>query len=400
MTATYAADVHFSWANRTLTGTVTISAVNRSGTGVDRVYLNTVMARLGSLHLGTITVDGARRTASIDDQTIVVPFGGVLPDGGTITVKLGFGATLRSSTSGSSWMFTRTNGIADLYRWIPWISQRIAFDRPNHGDPFLTLVSPRVTLRIRTDQRLVIAVTGARTASSPGGLDQTFVATTVRDLVLVAAGDFRVSDATVGDNVVRVVTRPGAPAAAMMTAAKAALTKLEARLGPYPYKVLKVIQTAGGFGMEGPGVAWIPGPVGTSNLTYLVTHEIAHQWFYGMVGNNQATEPFADEAATDFTARSVLGLKRSSRCATDTLDRSIYHYSSTCYYETIYIQGGNLLDSARAKMGSTAFWAAIRRYISDHRWGIVRTRMLLDALDAATPVDLRSWWRPRFPSLY
>ena len=51
-------------------------------------------------------------------------------------------------------------------------------------------------------------------------------------------------------------------------------------------------------------------------------------------------------------------------------------------------------------MGSAAFWAALRTYVADHRWELVHTRTLLDALDDATPLDLASWWRSRFPSLY
>ena len=134
--------------------------------------------------------------------------------------------------------------------------------------------------------------------------------------------------------------------------------------------------------MEGPGIAWIPTGTG-SNLRYLVTHEIAHQWFYALVGNDQAREPFADEAVTDFVARDVLSMRRSSRCAKAELDLSIYHYSYKCYYEDIYIQGGNLLNRARRKMGSAAFWSALRGYVADHRWEIVHTRTLLDALDDA-----------------
>ena len=42
----------------------------------------------------------------------------------------------------------------------------------------------------------------------------------------------------------------------------------------------------------------------------------------------------------------MLGLRRGSRCGTATLDRTIYRYSSTCYYEQVYIQGGNLLADA------------------------------------------------------
>jgi len=100
------------------------------------------------------------------------------------------------------------------------------------------------------------------------------------------------------------------------------------------------------------------------------------------------------------TARAVLGLRRASRCGTTTLDRTIYRYSSTCFYEQIYIQGGNLLADAKHRMGSTLFWAAVRDYIEDHRWGLSHTGTLLRALDDATPLDLSARWRSRFPKVY
>ncbi len=148
--------------------------------------------------------------------------------------------------------------------------------------------------------------------------------------------------------------------------------------------------------MESPGLIWIPTGVAATNLRYLVAHEAAHQWFYGIVGNDQAREPFADEAAADFVARYVLSQRRASRCPTARLDRSIYAYTAACYYETVYIGGGNLLDDDPAADGECdAFWTALRGYIASHRNGIATTRSLLDALDAATPLDLagRSSWR-------
>jgi hypothetical protein len=179
-----------------------------------------------------------------------------------------------------------------------------------------------------------------------------------------------------------------------------AVTKLEGRLGPYPWPVLRIVQSSGGYGMEGPGIVWIPAGVARSNLRYLLMHETAHQWFYGLVGNDQAREPFADEAVADMVARYLTGTRRGSRCATGTLDRSIYAYSSACYYERIYIQGGNLLDNARKRMGTGAYFATLRRYLAGHRWELVHTRTLLDALDAATPLDLARGWDSRFPTLY
>ena len=45
--------------------------------------------------------------------------------------------------------------------------------------------------------------------------------------------------------------------------------------------------------------------------------------------------------------------------------------------EQVYIQGGNLLADAKRAMGSTRFWAAVREYIDDHRWGLSHTGTLL-----------------------
>ena len=345
-------------------------------------------------------VDGTAVAATRSGQTITVPLGGVLPSGATVTIVVPFRATLRSTTGGDSWLFTRANGITDMYRWVPWISRTTAFSRPNFGDPFVTPVSPLVTLRFHTDVRTKVIVNGTRTAVSADGLTTSWKLVNVRDVVVNAASDYRTAGQQVGDTAVRVHTRPGQPSASILSAAVNAVTKLEAKLGPYPWPVLRIVQSAGGLGMEGPGVVWIPAGVAPGNLRYLVMHEVAHQWFYGLVGNDQAREPFADEALTDMVARYLTGTRRASRCTTGALDKSIYAYSAACYYERIYIQGGNLLDNTRKTMGTSLFFATLRRYLADHRWQLVHTRTLLDALDAATAKDLASGWRSRFPTLY
>jgi aminopeptidase N len=218
---------------------------------------------------------------------------------------------------------------------------------------------------------------------------------------VTAAPDYRTASRVVDGTTVRVYYRPGAPGAAMLDAAADTFGAYVGRLGPYGHPTFKVVQSAGGYGMESPGLIWIPTGVVASNLRYLAAHETAHQWFYAIVGSDQATEPFTDEAAADFMARFVLGLHRASRCGTGRLDLRIYDYGPTCYYEVVYIQGGNLLDDARRRMGSTAFWAALRGYVAANRDRIARTSTLLDALDAATPLNLGgTLFAPRFPRLY
>jgi hypothetical protein len=374
---------------------------NTSGASIDRVELNTITARLGRMRLRLVTVDGQAVAATVSDQTVVVPLGGILPAGATTSIRVSYGATLKTGLSGSDWLFTKSNGVVDLYRWLPWVSRKIAFDRPNHGDPFETPVSRAVKVRIGTSIPLVLATTGDRQSISADRKTQVFVASNVRDFTVTAATDYRTSDRVVGSTTVRVYYRPGGPGAAMLDAAADAFDAYRKRLGAYPYPTFKVVQSAGGYGMESPRLIWVPTGVASSNLRYLAAHETAHQWFYGLVGDDQATEPFTDEAVADFVARNILGLKRASRCSTGRLDLTIYDYSATCYYERIYIQGGNLLDAARVKMGSTAFWGALKGWVDANRYRIATTQSLLNALDAATPIDLgATLFAPRFPRLY
>jgi hypothetical protein len=396
ISAQYDVEASLNFGTRAFKATTTITLRNDSGTPIDRLELNTVATRLGAMQLGPVTSAGKPVAATVHDQTIHVPLGGILGAGQSVTVTVAYSATLRSTTSGSNWLFTRANGIADVHRWIPWISRDVPFNRPNHGDPFITPSSPRVRVALTTDRALVIASTGDQVAKS--GLTTTFQATNVRDFAFTAAPDYHTTSAKVGAITIRVYYRSGFPASSVLSYAKHALTAYQPLVGAYPYPSYDLAQTAGGYGMESPGLTWIP--TGAANLNYLVHHETGHQWFYGIVGSDQAYEPFTDEALTDMLARYVLSMRRASRCSTARLDLSIYRYSTACYYEDIYIQGGNFLDDLRRSMGSTAYWKALRDYVAAERYKLVSTKTLLSTIDSHTSLSFTSRYHARFPRLY
>jgi hypothetical protein len=395
---TYDVSVRLSYNSRSFTVDTVMTIENTSGGPIDRLELNTVAARLGGLRVRAASVAGKAVKVTVDDQTLVMPLGGVLRDGGLVQARLIFSSTLRSNTAGPNWMFARVNGIVDAYRWLPWVSRRLPFDRPNIGDPWITPVSPLVRVKITTDRPLVIATSGERIARS--GLTQTFEAVNVRDFSITASPDYRTSSVVVGDTTIAVYYRPGGPGVSLLAQARNALTKMEALVGPYPYGTYRVAQSAGGYAIESPGLVWIPRGAPSSNLAYLVHHETAHQWFYGLVGGDQANEPFTDEAMAEFMTRHVLGTRRASRCRTSRLDLSIYRYSSACYYEVVYIQGGNFINDLRVRMGPTPFWEGVRAYIAENRFKIAPTKTLLETLDAHTTLDLVPRFEPRFPRLY
>src|SRR5262249_19682088 len=221
------------------------------------------------------------------------------------------------------WLFTRTAGVVELYRWLPWVSREVSFER-QAGDPFVTGTSPRVRVRIRSDRPVFVASSGDQIAgATQPSRDVTLFGADVRDFNLILSETYHVSTKIVAGVKVRVLTRPGGlPAATLHALARRALLSYNAHIGPYPWPTLTLAESAAGYGMESPALFCLP-PHRTHALPYLVSHEIAHEWFYGLVGSDQVADPFADEAMADFLARDLIGTLRTSRCPFERADRSI-----------------------------------------------------------------------------
>ena len=404
VSATYRVNAAITVRTGALDVTTRIVATNNSGAGIDRLELNTIAARLGGIRVTSATVDDLPVRVTVADQTLLVPLGGVLPAGATTTLTIAYRATLRSGRTDGDWMFTRSGGTLALYRWIPWVSRALPFARPNNGEPFVTPSSPRVDIELLTDAPMVLAAPTTEVDEYVAGTGNAWSLTVndVRDVSVVLAPDFRMAAGEAKGVTVRAFTRPGGLSATqLLQQASDAISTEAGLLGvPFPLTSLTVVETPGGVGLESPGLIWVPDSLDLRNRTYAVYQSTAHQWFYGLVGNDQRTEPFADEAPADLLARTSLGTLRATRCSQAPLDRTIAGYSRTCYYEVVLVQGGRLLDDVRRRMGTEKFWAAMASYLQSNRLRLGGTRQLLEALRAASPVDLLPLIRPRFPTLY
>ena len=404
ISATYHVNAAITVRTGALEVTTRIVASNNSGDGIDRLELNTIAAKFGGIKVIAATVDDAPVKVKVQDQTLLVPLGGVLPTGESATVSITYRATLREGILDGDWMFTRHGGTLALYRWIPWISRAIPFAHPNNGEPFLSVSSPRVDVEILTDAPMVIAAPtdDVDEFAAGAGAFYSFGLTDVRDVSIVLAPDFRVAKGDVGGVPIRAFTKPGGlTGAQLVSQAEAAIAEQSRLLGvDFPWTTLTVVETPGGVGIEAPGIIWVPDRLDFRNRTYALTQSVAHQWFEALVGNDQRNEPFADEAPADLLARTTLGTLRATRCGRAPLDRTIVSYSRACYYEVVLVQGGRLLDDVRRRMGTKAFWKAMGGYLVANRYGLGGTRQLLEALQAGSKVDLTPLLRPRFPTLY
>jgi aminopeptidase N len=243
------------------------------------------------------------------------------------------------------------------------------------------------------------ATSGRQVASD--GRAKTFLAENVRDFNFTAARDYRLRSGTAlnGRVHIKVYTRT-LPAGTLLDWARRSLERFSSRIGRYPYPTYVVAESSrGAIAMESPALTWIPAGTPSSNLPFLMAHETAHQWFYGVVGNDQTEDPFFDEAMAELLARSWVGF-RGSRCATARLDLSIYQYSGSCYYEQVYIQGANFLNDLRQDMGSKRFWDVVRRFWRANRFENVTTRQLLMAFRNEAGAWVLPRFRKRFPSLF
>jgi hypothetical protein len=397
LAATYDVSAKLRWSYRKLRVTSTASVTNGTEESVTALSFNLLPAKIGSMVLGKVLVDEAPAETSVGGQTLTVSLPEPLDPEQGVNVVINYSARFNTTTTDKNWMFAKLNGVVTAFRWIPWLSRAVKFKRPNFGDPFVTASSPKVTVSLTSDRTLKYATTGKR--KSVSGLTQTFVARDVRDFNFSASPHYRVAKGTSGDTKIRVFYR-SLPADVMMRWAKRSLARFSEQVGAYPYPFFVVAETEGGSGMESPGLIWIPRSTRRSNLPYLVAHETAHQWFYAVIGSDQAREPFAEEAPADFLARHLLDNRRASKCAKANLDGTVYDYSAKCYYEVIYIQGGNYLNRYRKRVGNSAFWAGLRAYYREYRFGLGGTRQLLDALDAAAPPGLAGGHAQRFPRYY
>ena len=171
-----------------------------------------------------------------------------------------------------------------------------------------------------------------------------------------------------------------------------ALQRLTGRFGHFPYPDLWVaIAPAQSSGIEFPGALQF-GDTRHEDLTGLATHELAHQWFYGLVGGNQARDPWLDEAFASYaeaslggaTDRSYYDLEAIPDRVRGDLGDPMAEWSDRgfgTYYQGVYRQGAAVLLAARAQAGPDRFDAALRDHIARHAHTVTRPTDVAAAFD-------------------
>ena len=153
---------------------------------------------------------------------------------------------------------------------------------------------------------LAIAASGVVVDQSQAGDTQTQTVLTgpMRDIAL-AVGDLRLAQRSLSDGIkINAWVLPAHAAQGPQLADQGAgqVQNLEAEVGPYPFGELDIVDTPGAFGgVEYPGLVYIGVVSARGNFEEATVHEVGHQWFYSLIGDDQLLQPWLDEAAASYT---------------------------------------------------------------------------------------------------
>jgi hypothetical protein len=271
----------------------------------------------------------------------------------------------------------------------------------NNGESFYSLAADySVTLDHPTALSVPATGTSVDTPGTAGRTVTRATAAKVRDFAWAAGPFSKVSGTSPSGVKVNVYAVSGISAAdsrSMLNVSESAIDAHAGRFGGYPYGEVDAVLDNGFWfgGMEYPG--FVLDLVDSNALT----HELGHQWWYGIVGDDEYNSPWLDEAFADYSTDLAEG-KTGNGCwnsvswassAERITDSMAYWDAHPNRYSTVvYGYGKCALHDLRRLIGDTAMTGLLRGYAQSHWYGVSTTAEFKAAAQAATPVDLTSFW--------
>jgi aminopeptidase N len=110
-------------------------------------------------------------------------------------------------------------------------------------------------------------------------------------------------------------------------------------------------------------------------LTLITAHEVAHQWWYALVGSDQGRTPYLDEALATYSELLFIdryypdqhdwwwGLRVDMYAPAGFVDTPVYDfYSPRSYIDAVYLRGAQMMDALRDILGDEVFFEWLRAY--------------------------------------
>lgn len=352
---------------------------------------------------------------------------------GRLQIQIDFSLKLPAQPGKLAFTFRQTN-IGDWYPFVPpydatrgWLAYQ-----PAAVGEYLAydLADFEVHLELHNPAELELTIAASSWAVEDA-LGYHYRHDAARNFVLSISPQYDVYEAMVGT--VRVVsyvypevTDSGQGA---LNVAVDALSLYSEYFGPYPHQTLSLVQSEFPDGLEYDGLVYIGqeyywgyGGDLQNLLTFITAHEVAHQWWYGRLANDQATEPWLDEALATYSEVLFYELGHGEDLplpvtpVADTLAEwwwlfrvefydpsegfvgdSVYQYGSwRPYINAVYLRGVLFLDELRNLMGDQAFLEALAIYAQSNQDRFVDADDFWTAVESTSDVDLGPLQRKYF----
>ncbi|MCB0212556.1 MAG: M1 family metallopeptidase [Anaerolineae bacterium] len=420
-----------------LTGSEQIYYTNNEDVPLDeivfRLYPN-LPGYGGQMKIDTVRVDEQAITPTLDsnETALRVPLPAPLLSGEAVDISLSFEATLPTHTDEGYNIFSFTEGTAALAGFYPVIAtyDDEGWDReipPTYGDAtYLDIALFQVHLTVPTE--MIVAASGSLIDSRDNGdgtKTLTLVTGPMRDFYIAMAEDFQIASQVVDGITVNSYYPPALAEGgqAALHYAVDAFALFNQRFGPYPYAEFDVIATpttAGG--VEYPGIVVIaeglydqPGGF----FEHATVHEVVHQWWYGLVGNDQIDAPWLDESLTNYSTalywEEIHGAETSemvinsyfkepyeyakanggNRAITD----SVSEYTEAEYSAFIYGKGPLFFNALRQELGDDRYFEVMKTYLARYKYKNATKQDLIETIEQTSGQNieplLETWLETR-----
>ncbi len=417
-------------AGPTLSGTESASFTNRQSVDLSEVYFRLFANYPGGgskITVSRTTVDGAAADTTLEaqDTALKVPMAKPLAPGAQVNIQLDFSVSIPRTAPGHYADLIADPDVTTLPSVYPLIP---AYDSKGwHLEvppPFGDLVYANVsfyTASITAPSSENLIVSGSTVSSvdnSNGTKTWRIVGAPMRDFDINFTDKLQKTSGKVGSVTINSWYEPkdaqgGADALKFATDA---FTDYQKRFGDYPYDKLDVVATpttAGGI--EYPSVIVINRDLysGAAErrgaFEFTVVHEVAHQWWYGVVGDDQVNYPWVDEtlaqyssliyyqdihgqsAAQQIMRQVFLGpYERAKAAGQDTaVNQPVAAFNENNYGAIVYDKGPFFYDAIRQKMGDDKFFQFLRNYYQDFRYKIAFPDDILKTAESTCGCDLQ-----------